>query len=523
MKVRAGVALAATGALLTCAGSAQAARPASLGAGVPVGQNGVQLYDWSNYLSNGAGEITCPAAPAAPTTDCVGPPAPTTTPTRLTRVFAYLQSKGVRNVELYAYPGNPFPTTTAGNTGDIAGLQALRALGDQYGLRFPSRHGNIAASNWDNDIKASKILGQEYIGAADPPSFTTLANALNTAQLLNQLGKRSVDAGLGPLYFHNHAAAFSTKLVDNGVTKTAEDVLLDHTDSRYVKVQFDLFWLASGLSNDNTAMLAEINKYGNRIVSVHMKDGVTPTPSAGTAQLRELGNGVVDFSTLLAALKNKTKYYYYEYDPVTPGQNGGFNPFTSADTSLANMQADPAPALYAPVTNFPSVPANTAAADNQLAIPVTNKGDAPLTITTPRSPRTRATPVTRLTSRSSAPTATAPATSVRWRPPRPRSPTIRRRRPTRLSPPSRPAPARSTSASSRSAPTTTRSRACSSPPTVTTASTSRRSTASAPTTRSAPWAATCPACWRSRSRRRRASAPSSRRSLAPMTPRRARP
>src|ERR1700753_2265684 len=107
MKVRAGAALAAAGIVLAGAGSAEAARPASLGAGVPVGQSGVQLYDWSNYLSNGAGEITCPARPATRTTDCVGPPAPTTTQGRLTRVFAYLQSKGVRNVELYAYPGAP--------------------------------------------------------------------------------------------------------------------------------------------------------------------------------------------------------------------------------------------------------------------------------------------------------------------------------------------------------------------------------------------------------------------------------
>ena len=107
--VRVSVAIVAAGAILSCAGTAQAQRPADLGAGAPTGQMGVQLYDWSQYISSGAGEITCPAAPAPPTTDCVAPPAPSTSDTRLTRTFAYLASKNVRNVELYGYPGAPFP------------------------------------------------------------------------------------------------------------------------------------------------------------------------------------------------------------------------------------------------------------------------------------------------------------------------------------------------------------------------------------------------------------------------------
>src|SRR3954453_17540275 len=99
-RVRAGVALVAAGAVLTCASSAHAQRPAHMGTGSPNGQLGVQLYDWSNYISNGAGEITCPASPAPPTTNCVQPPAPSTTNDRLTRVFQYLKAHDVKNVEL---------------------------------------------------------------------------------------------------------------------------------------------------------------------------------------------------------------------------------------------------------------------------------------------------------------------------------------------------------------------------------------------------------------------------------------
>src|SRR4051794_24095246 len=163
---------------------------------------GVQLYDWSNYISNGAGEITCPATPTPATPNCVAPPAPSTSASRLERVFAYLQSKNIKNVELYGYPGNPFPGTNPATPLNTAGLQALRTLGDSYGLRFISRHGNLTGANWDQEIAAAKILGQEMIGAADPPNAgsTNLQQNITNAATINALGKRSVEAGVGPAY-----------------------------------------------------------------------------------------------------------------------------------------------------------------------------------------------------------------------------------------------------------------------------------------------------------------------------------
>jgi hypothetical protein len=60
-KVRTAMAAAlTTGALLASASAAQAQRPASMGQGAPVGQSGVQLYNFRDYLTNGSGEILCP-------------------------------------------------------------------------------------------------------------------------------------------------------------------------------------------------------------------------------------------------------------------------------------------------------------------------------------------------------------------------------------------------------------------------------------------------------------------------------
>ncbi|HEX6024856.1 MAG TPA: hypothetical protein VFZ00_22890 [Solirubrobacter sp.] len=371
---------------------------------MPWGQSGIQLYDFNNYLNNGQGEILCPVPdpdpwPGGSADDCIGPPAPTTNAGRLERVFKWLQSKGVRQVELYGYPGNPFPGTNPATPLNTAGLQALRALGDQYGLHFPGRHGNLTEANWDNQIEASKIVGQDHIGEAGLPggagAYNTYPAVLNTVQVLNRLGKRSVEAGLGPAYFHNHQQEFNTRHVDNGVLKSAWEIIMERTDPRYVYAQIDIGWAVCGLAHTTAPTrtpaeaMAEItrliNKFQNRIISYHVKD-IGPEnrilPTCGNNDQRELGQGAIDFSPMFAAAANRSRYYFMERDPVGIGGATNFNPFTNADNSLKAMRGAPAPTLHAAPQLFPSVPAGTAAAANSLPITVTNIGDAPLTIGT---------------------------------------------------------------------------------------------------------------------------------------------
>jgi sugar phosphate isomerase/epimerase len=392
-KVRAGAALAATGAILSFAATAEAQRPANLGAGVPVGQTGIQLYNFSGYLSNGAGEITCPAPPAAATPHCVGPPAPTNSAGRLERVFAFLQANNIRNVELYGYPGNPFPGTNPATPLNVAGLQALKTLGDQYNLRFPARHGNLTEANWENQIAASRTLGQDTIGESGLPggngAFNTYQSTLNTAQVLNRLGKRSVEAGLGPAYFHNHEAEFSVRHMDNGVLKSAWEIVMERTDPRYVGAQIDIGWAVCGvtyqtptdLALNNAEIVRLINKFGSRVLSYHVKDmeGDLVDSDCGNNDQREIGQGDVNFGPMFAAARNRSKYYFNERDPITPGPN--FNPFTNTANGAVAMKGDPAPTLKALPPVFASVPAGTAGASNQVPVLVQNDGDAPLTIT----------------------------------------------------------------------------------------------------------------------------------------------
>ena len=164
----------------------------------------------------GSGEILCPASPAPPTPYCTPTLPANNVNARLERLFAFLQAQGIKNVELYGYPGNPFPSGSAPQ-GNRQGLLDLRALGDKYGLRFPARHGSLSESTWDGEIAAAKILGQEMVGeggAGGAGGLGNLAQTLATAAQLNKLGKRSVEAGVGPAYFHNHNSEFSTRFTD---------------------------------------------------------------------------------------------------------------------------------------------------------------------------------------------------------------------------------------------------------------------------------------------------------------------
>ena len=101
---------------------------------------------------------------------------------------------------------------------------ALRALGDKYGIRFPARHGGLSEGRWDGEIAHAKILGQDHIGdgsSAGAGGLGSYTQTLATATQLNKLGKRSVEAGVGPAYFHNHNAEFSTRFTDTRVTASS--------------------------------------------------------------------------------------------------------------------------------------------------------------------------------------------------------------------------------------------------------------------------------------------------------------
>jgi len=367
------VAVAAAGAvMLMSAATASAQKPEKVGDGVKTGQLGVQLFNYGGFISNGGG-----LGPNPPALNIAAGCATSTSAEcrweRLERLFAYLASKGVTNVELFGHAN--FPANS-----DLVGLNRYRALLDKYGLHAGGWHGDMSEANWDARIAAAKILGADYLGSGGfpNPGIGSYANSLATAQALNRLGKRSVEAGLGPAYHHNHQDEFGFKYVDDGTLKPAWEVIMDHTDARYSVAEIDVKWSSDALEDPSGLQTAAlINKYGTRVQLLHIKDGnnIDEVLYPTAAPFAPVGNGEIDFRPIFAAAVNRVRYYHQEHDGGT---------LTDAEISLTNLHGQ-GPAVvgtvYGAPTTFPSVAANTPASSNVVPVVLYNTGEAPLTIT----------------------------------------------------------------------------------------------------------------------------------------------
>ena len=295
-------------------------RPA-LGAGAPAGQSGIQLYNFSGYLFKRRGcRPPVPLPRPSRRRTASRRPRRRPLPARLERLFAYLQANGIKHVEAYyGYPGNPFPGTNGPATPvNVAGLQALRALGDKYGLRFPGRHGNLTEANWDDRIRASKILGQVVVGESGLPSGTTGSDSspapAEHGQRINRLGKRSVEADLGPAYFHNHHHEFSRRYAVRpqaaattctGPQERMEDPHRAHRPALGLRAdRHRLVGLGPAYGSPPTPRPAPRRDRDHRQVP---RSGSSPTtfediardadpPACGDDEQRELGPGDVDFA-----------------------------------------------------------------------------------------------------------------------------------------------------------------------------------------------------------------------------------
>ena len=288
--------------------------PEKTGDGVPTGQASIQLFTHSGYISNGGGLGTAPpaltVAPAADGSSCATATSTECRWNRLDALFGYFAANGLDSVELFGHAGLP----TNENIDGPYGWKQYRALLDKHNLHAAGWHGSLNEAAWPARVAAAKVIGLDYIGTRQRPgrrhNLNTYDQILRSAETLNRLGKYSVENGVGPVYLHNHTGEFDNKYVDNGVLKTAWDILIERTDPRYVAFQVDAFW-ASDAFDDATgaATAAFINKYPTRVKLMHVKDGTNVArnrarPTAAAAR-RGFGTGEVDYRPILAAAKSK--------------------------------------------------------------------------------------------------------------------------------------------------------------------------------------------------------------------------
>lgn len=189
------------------------------------------------------------------------------------------------------------------------------------GFTLVSTHAGAGdiAKNGDKIIADAKALGLKYIVCSSPgvtPEKEKLPweermKAVDmtdwrwNAELFNRFGKQVTAAGM-EFGYHNHSAEFK---VYEG--KTALEWLFDLTDSKHVKVELDVGWVAVA----GVDPIPLLNKYKERVIALHVKDvGKRTSPDKDPPSVA-LGEGTVDWKNVLAtAKKNGTKAFFYEQE-----------------------------------------------------------------------------------------------------------------------------------------------------------------------------------------------------------------
>jgi len=171
-------------------------------------------------------------------------------------------------------------------------------LMNESGLKVISLHCDLNSIEKDpkSIIDEAKRYGTDTVIITGMYRFdySNQSEVEDLAKRLNQAGKNLAEEGIQLLY-HNHNCELQKVSED----KTAYDIIVEETDSRYVNFEFDSYWMTDGGASVPELMM----KLGNRIKLWHINDrGCTSSGPYMTPILKEeateLGHGNIDLDTL---------------------------------------------------------------------------------------------------------------------------------------------------------------------------------------------------------------------------------
>nr|WP_201469750.1 sugar phosphate isomerase/epimerase [Microbacterium hydrocarbonoxydans] len=223
-----------------------------------------------------------------------------------------LAAIGLRNVEAFDFVRRP---------------DEIRAALDAAGLASPTGHAPLLSDElWTPDgsiptpapevvFEAAAKVGLKTVidPFVAPERWFTIEGVTDIADRLNALAETAAGFGL-EVGYHNHAQEF----VEDFDGETAFERFVALTDDR-VAIELDLYWALVG-GQDVPAL---VSRLGDRLVAVHVKDGVAPARNPFAPGAAEFGSDALDQRhagtgdvPLAASLRAATglEYAIIEYD-----------------------------------------------------------------------------------------------------------------------------------------------------------------------------------------------------------------
>ena len=198
-------------------------------------------------------------------------------------------------------------TQVEGFGGVFGDPRGLKSRLDANGLTMPSGHIGLEQLERPAEVIAlAETLGMKLVicpWLAPWHRPTDAAGWQRLGEQLQRMARPYIDAGLTFAY-HNHDFEFVRFGNDY-----AMDLLLAAAPD--VNAEVDVAWIARGGADPK----AWLQKFGSRIVAVHIKDIAAAGQNANEDGWADVGHGVLPWQDLLAtARKTSARYFIVEHD-----------------------------------------------------------------------------------------------------------------------------------------------------------------------------------------------------------------
>ena len=183
---------------------------------------------------------------------------------------------------------------------------------------------------WQKAVDDAAAAGFKFVVIAYlmPAERGSLDTFRRYADQFNHAGEAAQKAGM-QLCYHHHAFEFGPKEGSRPI-----DVFLERFDPKLVKFEMDVFWVSVG-GQDPVELL---HQWKGRVALIHLKDKAPGLKTHFAENLspnafREVGLGVLDFKSILAAAEAAgVQHYFVEQDEVAE------DPVESLRTSYRTLE-----------------------------------------------------------------------------------------------------------------------------------------------------------------------------------------